>query len=315
MKDLYIASCTEDGGIYHCTCHNGTFEMKEKTPVDRPMYLTVENGNMYVLLREAFDNRESGMCSFDIADDGRLINKSDLLSTKGIVACHICTDNSDGGIYAVNYLSGNVIRFPDTIARHSGKGPNPERQEAPHTHFVGITPDNQYVCVTDLGLDKIFFYDKNLNLKFSISVLPGYGVRHLAFSEDGKYLYCVNEIVSSVTVFRYDGENTRYLDTYPALPDSFHAHSQAAAIRISKNRVYVSNRGHDSIAVFDICDDKLKLAEFIPTGREPRDFNIFDDILVSCNMLDNNVTFYSLRENNKKLQTIPVDMPLCVVSD
>lgn len=311
MKNIYIASCTNDGGIYRCELQNGNIEIKEKTDLDRPMYMTVVNNKMYVLLREAFENGESGMCTFDIDGDGKLINQSDVVSTKGIVACHIYADGED--VYAVNYLSGNVIHFPDAVAQHSGKGINPERQEAPHTHFVGITPDEKYICVTDLGLDKIFFYDRDLNFKFDISVPSGHGARHLAFSEDGKYIYCVNELISSVSVFEYDGENTKILNTYSTLPEDFTGHNLAAAIRVYKNKLYASNRGHDSVVVFDICGDGLELDGFIKTGKEPRDFNIIDDILISCNMLEDTVTFHDLKDDGKQTVSLQIKEPLCVI--
>lgn len=310
MKNLYIASCDKSGGIYHYIISEDKCEFKEKIPLDRPMYLTIQDKKMYVVLREMFSNGDSGMCMYDIDENFKLKNQSEIISTKGRVACHICVNND--AVYATNYISGNVIRFPDNVVFHSGKGVNITRQEAPHTHYVGITPDNRYVCVTDLGLDKIFFYDKELNLNFAIDVLAGYGARHIAFSDDGQYLYCVNEIISSVTVFKYDGANTYMLKTYSTLPNDFMGHNQAAAIRVYKNRVYVSNRGHDSIAVFDIDGENLEFFGFIPTGREPRDFNIIDDVIICCNMNDDNVTFYSLtgKEFDCKLS---IKSPLCVV--
>lgn len=310
MNNIYIASCDEHGGIYQYSLNNGKIELKSKTPLNQPMYFTQSNDKMFVLLRQPFDNDISGMCSFNIDNNGELKNQSEIIPTKGVVACHICASEND--IYAVNYLSGNVIRFPDTVAVHSGKGVNPKRQEMPHTHFVGITPDKKYVCVTDLGLDKIFFCDRNLDTKFIAEVPRGYGARHLAFSDNGKYIYCVNELVASVSVFSYDGKSAKLIDTYSSLPNDFNGENLGAAVRIYKNRLYVSNRGHDSIAVFDINDDKLKLVEFIPTGDHPRDFNIIDDIIFCCNMNDDTVTLYSINDNYKHINTIFVKAPLCV---
>lgn len=310
MKDIYIASCDKNGGIYHYSILGNRIELKSKTSLAMPMFSIIKDNKMYILLREAFADDISGMCSFDITADGDLKNQSEILPTKGKVACHICA--SDDGIYAVNYSSGSAIRFPDTLTVHKGSGVNPKRQEMPHTHFVGITPDKKYVCVTDLGLDKIFFCDKNLNTKFTADVPKGYGARHLAFSADGQYIYCVNELVSSVTVFKYDGNSAIPLETYSALPKNFSGVNLGAAIRLYKNRLYVSNRGHDSIAVFDIDGEKLELAKFIPTGDHPRDFDIYDDILVCCNMNEDTVTLYSLNGEDAPIDTIPIKSPLCV---
>ena len=97
------------------------------------------------------------------------------------------------------------------------------------------------------------------------------------------------------------------------MPPDFNGHNQAAAIRVYKNKVYTSNRGHDSIAVFDICGDELILDGFIQTGREPRDFNITDDILISCNMSDDTVTLYDLNNNRKSLMLLQIKKPICAV--
>ena len=310
MKDIYITSCDKNGGIYRYTLSGDMAELKSKTTLDQPMYSVIHNNKMYVLLREVFPGEISGMCSFDINADGDLINQSRIVPTKGKVACHICV--SDDSVYAVNSSSGSVIRFPDTLVVHNGVGINPKRQEMPHTHYVGITPDRKYVCITDLGLDQIFFCDKNLHTCFTASVPKGYGARHLAFSEDGRYIYCVNELVASVTVFCYDGSCAVPCATYSALPDGFDGMNLGAAIRLYKNRLYVSNRGHDSIAVFETEQEKLRLTEFIPTGDHPRDFDIFDDILVCCNMNDDTVTLYSIENHSQLIQTISVKAPLCV---
>lgn len=311
MRNVYIASCEKDEGIYRCELTGYGLELKEKTALDRPMYMTVSDGKMYVLLREAFDSRESGMCSFLLDSEGKLTQKSEVISTKGIVACHIYAEKER--VYAVNYLSGSVICFPDRLAIHKGCGKDPNRQEAPHPHFVGITPDGAYLCVTDLGLDQILFYDRDLNRKFSVQVPEGAGARHLAFSEDGKYLYCVNELDSSVTVFRYEQEKTRILETYSTLPPGFSGRNLGSSIRVYQNKVYVSNRGQDCIAVFEICGEKLTLTKWIATGREPRDFNIIDGLLICCNMLEDTVTMYSLEDEEKLLCTIPVKTPICVI--
>lgn len=311
MRNIYIASCEKDGGIYRCELTGNGLEKMEKTALDRPMYMTVSDGKMYVLLREAFDSGESGMCSFLLDSDGKLTKESEVISTKGTVACHIYAEEER--VYAVNYLSGSVIGFPDRLAVHQGCGKDPNRQDAPHTHFVGVTPDKAYLCVTDLGLDQIMFYDRDLNLKFSVQVPEGAGARHLAFSEDGNYLYCVNELASSVTVFRYEQEKTRILETYPTLPEGFTGKNLGAAIRVYQNKVYVSNRGQDTIAVFEICGEKLQLIKWIATGKEPRDFNIIGGVLICCNMLEDTVTVYSLEKENTLLCTIPVKTPICVI--
>lgn len=313
-KNIYISACDKDEGIYHYKLSvDGSVKFCKKYVLDCPMYAVVSNQKLYVILRCPFDNDESGILHFDIAPDGSLENPSEPVSTGGVVACHLFADNDD--VYIVNYLSGNVMKLPDTIDTHTGSGPDKVRQDMPHTHFVGETPDKKYICVTDLGLDRIFFYDRGLNQKFSVEVEKSFGARHLAFSADGKYMYCVNEMKSSVSVFEYKEKDTRLIKTYPAIPSDFKEKNLAAAIRIKDDRLYVSNRGYDSIAVFKINGAELEFEGHIKTGREPRDFNIAGDILICADMADGDVIFFRL--DGAKAEKLPGKIdnlkdPLCV---
>ena len=118
--DIYIASCVETGGIYHYQMRSGKLILADITPMDRPMYMVIENRKMYVVLRAPFaDNQDSGVIVYDIADDGKLINPSAIVSTRGEVACHIAVDGED--IYCANYISGSVIKLPDTLVTHAYK--------------------------------------------------------------------------------------------------------------------------------------------------------------------------------------------------
>ena len=120
MTNIYIASCVKDGGIYHYTLEeNGTLRYVSKTPADRPMYMIAKDGKMYTILRQPFENSDdSGIFTMNISESGELQAPSPICSTKGTVACHL--DISDGNIYAVNYVSGSVIKLPDTLVQHHG---------------------------------------------------------------------------------------------------------------------------------------------------------------------------------------------------
>ena len=138
-QDIYIASYDRSGGIYHYKMSDGKLHLAEITPMDRPSYMVVEGRRMYIVLREPFENGESGVISYDLEDSGKLVNPSKIVSTQGIGACHILTDN--GEVYCANYSSGSVIRMPEQLIQHTGQGVNPDRQDGPHAHFVGLTPD------------------------------------------------------------------------------------------------------------------------------------------------------------------------------
>lgn len=317
--NLYFASASPDGGVYHYRLDgDGALRFVEKTELDRPMYLAAENGRLYALMRgrtiPGTDDLHSQLITCPLDADGRLGAWSEPVPTRGECACHLEVEN--GVVYVVNYLSGSVIRMPDTLVTHEGHGPNPDRQEAPHTHFVKRTPDGKYLFVVDLGLDTIFTYDRALHEVSRAQVPAGAGCRHLAYSEDGKTVFCVNEMASSVSVFAYCDGRLTLRETVPALPADFSGASTAAAIRVAGDQLYVSNRGHDSITRFRIDGGSLTRLDWTPCGgQSPRDFAVFGDWMFCTNEYTDNVTVFRL-ENGKPVQT-PTELhmthPLCVI--
>ena len=309
--DVYVASCTTTGGIYHYKMCAGHLKLAEITPMDRPMYMVIDNQKMYIVLRAPFDNAESGVVVYDMDDTGKLFNPSVILSTKGVVGCHIMVN--EGNVYCANYLSGSLIRLPDKLVQHTGHGMNPSRQEGPHVHFVGITPDDKYICATDLGLDTIFLYDKELNLYASTKVPDGHGVRHLVFSEDGKYLFAVNELKSTVAAFAYQNGKLEFQDTCAVIPDSFTGETTAAAIRVRNGYIYVSNRGYDCISKLCFKDGKLALMNTFDCGGEtPRDFDLAGNDLICANQDSDCVTILDMDDNFRIREQIAVEVPICI---
>lgn len=313
MKHIYIASCVSDGGIYHYTFENGELLFKEKTELDRPMYMIKKDNKMYVILREIDkENHFGGFISFDIDNFGKLINPSKITDTRGIVPCHL--EVTEKGEYVVNYLSGNIVKIPDKIVTHKGKGQHKTRQDAPHTHFVMSSPDKKYIICTDLGVDTIFIYDNELNEVFSVKVPNGSGARHLCFSEESKYLYCVNELSNDVSVFDWNNAKPILKGTYSAIPD-FKEQSTAAAIRIKGEFLYVSNRGADTISRFKITGEKLELIDNTYCGgKAPRDFEIIDDYIFCTNEQSDVVAVMKIQEGKPILidKKIEIKSPLCV---
>ena len=309
--DLYIASCEKDGGIYQYRIS----EQKEPmlidfTPLDRPMYMTVANEKMYILLRAPFECKESGLVIYDIVENGHLQNPTEIRSTKGEVACHLTVDGAD--VYAVNYVSGSVIKFPDRLVTHAGKGVHAERQTSPHTHFVSLAPDGEYLFVTDLGVDKIFIYHKDLTLASTVNIPSGHGPRHLAFHEDGTHIFCANELESTISLLNYKNGVMELVDTVSVLPEDFNGQSTVAAIRCVGNTVYVSNRGHDSISVLNFFRNHLALNKTIPTlGHSPRDFLIYEDLIIAANEHSDEVVLISIK-NEQTLGKIKVRAPICL---
>lgn len=314
--DVYIASCAPDGGIYHYEMCGGDLSFKEKTECDCPMYLADEDGKMYTILKHPYEqNQYSALTHFDINSDGSLGKRHETVSTKGEVACHLAVEN--GSVYCVNYVSGSVIKMPDRLVTHSGSGPHPTRQTSPHTHFVSLTPDKKYYFVVDLGLDTIFTYDKDLNEISRACVPSGHGARHLAYSADGKYVFCANELASTVSVFEYSDGRLTLKDTVESLPKDFDGKNTMAAIRVCKDYVYVSNRGHDSIVCYKFENGKLTLKNRVSCGgSSPRDFNMVGEYILCTNENSDNVTVFKFDADKIEKTDIELHMkcPLGIIS-
>ena len=309
IYDVYIASCTEAGGIYHYKLRDGGLYFADFTPMDRPMYAVIQNRKLYVLLRAPFENGDSGVVIYDLDDAGRPVNPSALQSTLGKVACHILADGED--IYCANYISGSLCKLPGKVVQHKGCGPDSARQEGPHVHFVGLTPDGYYICAADLGTDTVYVYDRELNLHSTAKVPAGHGVRHLAFSQDGKWMFAANELKSTVSAFAYKGGTLRLVDTCAAIPADFAGESAIAAIRVKDRYIYVSNRGHDSVSKLSFDEQKLTLRDtFSAGGKTPRDFCFVGSQLLCANQDSNTVTL--LDAEHRILQTVSVEAPVCI---
>src|SRR5208282_5647892 len=143
---------------------------------------------------------------------------------------------------------------PTRVQKNAGTlGPNKERQEGPHAHFVGVSSDNRFLFVADLGLDRVLVYrfdavkgdldpivppqstppDARAQVPVSVPLAPGTGPRHVAFSSDGRFLYVLGEITSAVTVFSKDKKMSyQALQTISTLPDGFSGRKEAAEIAV-----------------------------------------------------------------------------------
>lgn len=319
IHHLYFASYEPNGGIYHYTMKDGVIRFEEKTDCDRPMYLDVQKGSMQVILRAPFDSEDStrsshsALVEYPVDAEGRLGMHGEFIETQGVVACHLC--RYEGKIFAANYLSGSVFASDGLVKGHTGNGPHLTRQEASHLHYVQSSPDGKCLFAVDLGTDSIYSYDKNLNLVSTAHVPAGSGARHLAYSEDGKYVFCVNELESSVSVFAYEATKLTLLQTVSVLEKENKA-STAAAIRVKGRYVYVSNRGEDSISCLEWNGSYLQLRSVTPCGgNSPRDFLQVENLMFITNEKSNNVTVF--RVNGPVLTKVEEEFsipgPLCVV--
>lgn len=311
---IYILSCEtikNGGGIYgYDLTECGELIQLAYFPCDRPMYAVKCKKGLCVLLRQPFeDNNFSGYFYVD----ENLQTATKLKSTQGVVACHVCVDNDD--VYIVNYLSGNIVKNGEMIAQRTGNSIHPTRQTEPHTHFIDKTPDG-YLAACDLGTDTLAIYDKNLQLISESKVPSGYGIRHLVFSKDGKYIYAVNELIPSISIFEYANGKAKLINTIGI--ECKNEKANGAAIRLSQDGkyVYVSLREENVICVYAVNGETLTLRQKIDCGGDsPRDFNIFDKHLVVCNEKSDGVVLFKSNQDMiwKSENKIIIPQALCVI--
>ena len=218
--------------------------------------------------------------------------------TRGGAPCYVALDRSARHVLVANYVGGSVASFPirrdgglgdvTTFIQHEGHGPNADRQEGPHAHCIMPDPGNRFVLVSDLGLDRVFTYSFDARTG-TLTATPvataemdaGAGPRHLAFHPNGRIVYVVNELNSTVVTHRYDrktGALSR-LQAVPTVSEQVPPGNSPADIHVhpSGRFLYLSNRGHNSVAAYAI-DQKaftLRQIQLEPTGGDwPRNFAI-----------------------------------------
>ena len=313
---LYIASRAEDTGIYLCDLsEDGLLTELDLTPVDRPAWLYRDGSTLYALLREPFQLM-SGMNAYHIGADGSLTLTAGPLSTHGLYSAYLYAER--GSVWCANYIDGTVLRFPDTLKAFQGSGCNRQRQLSSHPHCITPTPDGKYLCVNDLGTDRIYLLTHDLE-KVSEAALPdGCGPRHLVFAPDGSTAYSSNEMGSTVSVLAYREGQLQYLRSYSTIPAGYSGETSASAIRLSPagDTLYVSNRGHNSVAVFRASGEELSLQGFIPCGGDsPREMVLAGGFLLCGNELSDNVTVFSLKNGlpDRPVCDYHVKMPWCIL--
>jgi 6-phosphogluconolactonase len=272
-----------------------------------------------------------------VDDRLRLVGRGHQAS-EGDHPCHLDVHPSGRWLAVSNYGSGTVailpvvadgsLRAAVTTVHHTGTGPNPSRQEGPHAHAAVFTPDGRHLIAADLGADRILVHafdpeTGELAHPTDASVAPGAGPRHLAVHPAGRDLLVANELDSTVAWYEIDPTNatTTLRQTVSTLPsDVAPPENLVAEIRLgpAADRVYVSNRGHDSIAVFAF-DRTTGLERFdvrSSGGRWPRHFALVPGGALVANERSDEVCL--LRDDAEgaplaeKVASVPVRAASCV---
>jgi 6-phosphogluconolactonase len=284
-----------------------------------------------------------GVVGYHIGRDGalELIGRSPTGDGGG---AHVAVHPSGRFLLTAQYGGGSVALFPldgdgrpgrAQLTRHEGGSRVVEqRQESPHPHYCGYSPDGKFALVPDLGLDKVVIYQVDANNP-SIEphgfaeALPGAGPRHLKFSVGGKFIYLLNELSLSVTTYAWDAGtgSARRMATVPALSDEAkakEAFNSAAEIVVHPGGrfVYSSNRGHDTVTVFRADPaGALEVIQVQPVrGAFPRNINLTPcgGWLLAAGADSNTISVHRVNPETGQLtyQTkgvINVPAPICIL--
>ncbi|MDF1737615.1 MAG: lactonase family protein [Verrucomicrobiales bacterium] len=328
-------------GIYKTTLNSENGKLSDPVlaaEIAGPGFLALNKDK--TLLYAACGVDKGSVAAFRINDDESL----ELLNTVPTGdggAAHLSLDNEGKILFSAQYGGGSVAAYAikddgsigaqTALIKHTGSGPDESRQKSPHPHWSGVSPDNRFLFIPDLGADKVFIYKidhaaKTITAHGAGIAVPGGGPRHMKFGKDGTKIYLLNEMLLSVTVFDYDVEagTMTALQTIETLPEELkEIPNKAAEIRVhpSGKFVYASNRGHDSITAFAVDSESGELS-FIEReairGSWPRNFNLSPDgkWLIAAGRYSNTLSVFSVDQESGGLlfsgNIANVPAPICL---
>jgi 6-phosphogluconolactonase len=355
---LYIGTYTHDigeggkgDGIYVADWDAvagtaSTLQLAAQT--DDPSFLAVPPGGaaLYAVNEgENFPQKNGGkggsVTAFRRDPSSGKLTQQNAVPSGGSGPCYITVDRAGRAAFAANYNNGTLGSFritpkglegPVTVFVAHGSGPDKERQKGPHLHCAVLSPDERFLLVSDLGTDHVWIFHvdlKTAELKETGTpwqAKPGSGPRHQHFHPNGKWVYSINELTSTVDTLAWDAKTgtLQWLSEVPLRGSSFPADSSGAELAIDRTGrfLYASHRGENTILAFSI-DPKAGGLTFVQRigcgGKNPRDFTLdpSERWLVVSNQDTQNVAVFARDPHNGKLtatdRTYHVGAPVAVL--
>ena len=345
----------KSAGIQVCKFNKATGEITYvgvKAGVTNPSFLAIHPTGRFLYsvseMNERIEGRPAGgIAALSIDAESGELTSLNMQASGGTGPCHVIVDATGQYVLAANYGSGGVVVLPieedgslgslSDYVQHEGSSINPQRQQEPHAHSINLDASNKYALVPDLGIDKVLIYEfdvENGKLKPN-SAQPwartksGAGPRHLDFHPNQRFVYVGNELDSTVVAFEFDATKgtLKEIQTLSTLPDGYDESgaekSYVADVHVHPNgkTVYVSNRGHDSIAIFEIDE---KSGELTPVGYTstqgsfPRNFGLdpAGEFLVAANQNSDDIYVYTVDAKTGGLEptahSIEIPSPVCI---
>ena len=349
---LYVGTYTDGGdineGIHLVRFDTRTGALTRLGAINagpNPSFLTIHpKGHTLYAVNEVTTRAgrpSGGVSAFAINHENGQLSLLNEQSSEGGAPCYISPDREGRSVLVANYVGGNVAVLPimadgtlgvaSQVVQHAGRGPNAQRQEAPHAHFIAMDPTNRFALAADLGVDRVLVYrlsadGRSLQHESTGAgrLKPGAGPRHVGFHPTLPYVVVANELDSTATSFRMHRDIGALTPVHSTstLPTGWRGTSYCADIHFapSGRRVYVSNRGHNSIAMLSVAESgELRLEQTIPTGGDwPRNFSIdpTGDWLLVANQRSGDLTVFVRDQTTGELTATPnrlaIARPVCL---
>jgi 6-phosphogluconolactonase len=331
-------------GIYvYDFSKEGSAVLVDSIATPNPSYLAISPNrkHVYAVSETVRGNHSGKVRAFSFEKKTGKLTFLNEQSSAGDNPCYITVDKTGKWVIVGNYTSGTLAVLPVQnngsvgtavcSVSHSGKSVHPQRQSSPHVHSTIISPDNKYLFVPDLGIDKIMVYSldgttgKLVAAKDSaVKLEEGSGPRHFEFHPSGKWAYLVQELSGTVTAFNYDNGKLSPVQTISCLPAGFNQYFSSADIHVSRDGkfLYTSTRDSlNSIAIFKV-DAKTGMLTLVgqqsTLGKTPRNFN-FDpsgNFLLAANQNSDNIVVFRIDKKTGLLtdtgNRIDVGNPVCI---
>ncbi len=349
--DVWIgtSSAKPSQGIYHCTLNTENGKLSDSSlaaKLDGPGFLALHPQANVLYAVGGLDGKPSVVAyNVDHAGGKPVLKLAGGLEIGDGGAAHVSVDATGKTLLTAQYGGGSVAVFSlnadgslkertQLIEHEGGSKIVPNRQDASHAHWTGFSPDNRFAFVPDLGLDKVVIYKVDAAASKLVphgfgEVPPGAGPRHMKFHTGGKWIYVLNELDLSVSVFDYDAQagTMAIKQTIPTVPKTELAKEQfasASEIRVHPSGRFVvsANRGHDTLTVFGVDADsgKLQVIELEHVrGATPRNFN-FDPSakwLLAAGQDSHTLACFAVNSSTGELtynrSVIQTPAPICVL--
>jgi 6-phosphogluconolactonase len=345
---LYVGTYTEgtrSEGVYLVRMDRRSGELRQVGAVNagaNPSFLTIHsNGRVLYAVNEL--EPTGAVRAFAIDGGTGALTRLNEQPSDGGAPCYVSVDHSGQVVLVANYAGGSVALLPIEaggalapahMVQQTGTGPNAERQEGPHAHCIVPDPSNRFALAANLGADRVFVYHLDLEARSlrhieegDAVMRPGAGPRHIAFHPTLPLVFVANELDSTVATLRFDAERgaLSLLEGRSTVPAGWSGTNYPAEIHVAANgrTLYVSNRGHNSIAVFSVAESTgaLALEQVISTaGDWPRNFSLDPSgrwLLVANQRSDSVVVFGRDPENGRLTPTRPpqriaLPSPVCL---